>query len=346
MSFQNRRLRTNQKWSPLQIIIWVICVIAFIIFQQYSSFSSKSLIEEKTEIVITSEYSYDTLTSELGLNKYFFRMYREKHHSDFTIKKWKYILDKWENIEQVFESLNHPIFETKNVTLLEWWNIFDIDLHLSKQWVITKWDYIRYVENSEKIKALTEFFPFIKWSSSLEWYLYPDTYTIDPSQFAINKFVILQLETFEKKVYNKLFAGKGHISLENFQSVINLASIVEKEERNPKEKSTVAGILKKRLKEWWMIGADITVCYPYRLTSEECKMVVTKYLYKKTDYNTRQMTGLPKTAIWNPSYQTIEATLNHKNTSYYFYLHDTKTWKIYYAATNAGHERNKALYLR
>jgi cell division protein YceG involved in septum cleavage len=31
--------------------------------------------------------------------------------------------------------------------------------------------------------------------------------------------------------------------------VINLASIVEKEERNASEKSTVAGILKKRLDE-------------------------------------------------------------------------------------------------
>lgn len=346
MSFENRRLKTKKKNNWIQVFLWIICVIAFIFFQQYSSFSSKSLISEKKEILITPGYNYDNLTNELNINKYFFRIYREKHHPEFKIKAWKYILEKGENIEQVFESLNKPIFETKNITLLEGWNIFDIDEYLSKQWVITKWDYIRYVENPEKITALTEFFPFIKWSTTLEGYLYPDTYTIDPSQFAINKFVILQLETFEKKVYNKLFANKTHISLENFQSVINLASIVEKEERNPKEKSTVAGILKKRLKEGWMIGADITVCYPYRLTSQQCKMVVTKYLYKKTEYNTRQMTGLPKTAIGNPSYQTIEATLNHKNSPYYFYLHDIKTGKIYYATTNSEHERNKALYLR
>jgi cell division protein YceG involved in septum cleavage len=76
--------------------------------------------------------------------------------------------------------------------------------------------------------------------------LYPDTYTIDTTVFKINNFVILQLDTFETKVYNKIFKDT-QLSVEQIQDVVNLASIVEKEERNPKEKSTVAGILKKRL---------------------------------------------------------------------------------------------------
>jgi UPF0755 protein len=103
--------------------------------------------------------------------------------------------------------------------------------------------------------------------------------------------------------------------------------------------------LKKRLQEWWMIGADITVCYPYRLTAHECKLVVSKYIRDENQYNTRTMRWLPKTPIWNPSYHTVEATLNHTVTPYYFYLH-AKDGSIYYATTNAQHERNKALYLR
>ena len=58
------------------------------------------------------------------------------------------------------------------------------------------------------------------------------------------------------------------------------------------------------------------------------------------------MTWLPKSPIWNPSYETINATLNSKTTPYYFYLHDTQTSKIYYWKNNAEHERNKNLYLR
>jgi UPF0755 protein len=79
-----------------------------------------------------------------------------------------------------------------------------------------------------------------------------------------------------------------------------------------------------------MLGADITVCYPYKLTSEECKLVVSKYIREKNDYNTRTKYGLPKTPIGNPSYETIYATVYDTKTPYYYYLHDTTTGQIYY----------------
>jgi len=62
-------------------------------------------------------------------------------------------------------------------------------------------------------------------------------------KFQINEFVIQQLEAFEKKVYKKLFLDEdlnSKYTNEIIESVINLASIVEKEEKNPKEKATVA----------------------------------------------------------------------------------------------------------
>jgi cell division protein YceG involved in septum cleavage len=84
--------------------------------------------------------------------------------------------------------------------------------------------------------------------------LYPDTYKINPISFKINNFVILQLNTFEEKVYNTLFIDEitkqQLYSTSIIESVVNLASIVEKEERNKSKQKTVAGILKKRLKEY------------------------------------------------------------------------------------------------
>jgi UPF0755 protein len=123
--------------------------------------------------------------------------------------------------------------------------------------------------------------------------------------------------------------------------LLNLASIVEKEEKNKEERATVAWILKKRLDNDWNIGADITVCYPHKLTGEECKMVVSKYIREKSEYNTRTMIWLPKTPIWNPSFDSINATLNYNRTDFWFYLHNVSTWKIYYASSNAEHESNK-----
>ena len=76
----------------------------------------------------------------------------------------------------------------------------------------------------------------------------------------------------------------------------------------------------------WQIGADITVCYAFRLTSEECRLSVTKYLYEKNEYNTREKIGLPAGPIWNPSLETFKATLYSKDSPYYYYLHDTPNW--------------------
>jgi cell division protein YceG involved in septum cleavage len=79
--------------------------------------------------------------------------------------------------------------------------------------------------------------------------LYPDSYKIKyPIQ--INKLVIKQLDNFEQKVYNKILSEK---STDEIIKIVNLASIVEKEEKSNSEKPTVAGILKKRLENNWNI---------------------------------------------------------------------------------------------
>ena len=348
MSFWRKKIEkkpenNNIFFRFIKLILWIGIIIFIIKYIWYSNFKSEILVSETTNISVQSKQTYWDVWEKLWLDQLYFNMYIKYNHP-VDLEVWNYQIPENANLQEILEALQKPIFQTENITLLEGWNIFDIDEYLTNKSLISQWEYINYAENPEKITALTEFFPFLEWVSTLEWYLYPDTYTVDPAQFAINKFVIYQLETFETKVYYELFQN-SNISLENFQSVINLASIVEKEEKHPDYKKTVAGILKKRLQEWWMIWADITVCYPYRLTWEECKLVVSKYIHDKNEYNTRTMRGLPKTPIWNPSYGTIEATLNHKETSYYFYLHNSQ-WQIYYAETNAQHEYNKYNFMK
>jgi cell division protein YceG involved in septum cleavage len=66
----------------------------------------------------------------------------------------------------------------------------------------------------------------------------------------INKLVIKQLNNFEEKVYNKILSDKNPNEI---YEIVNLGSIVEKEEKSDKEKPTVAGILKKRFENNWNI---------------------------------------------------------------------------------------------
>ncbi|MDD2907500.1 MAG: endolytic transglycosylase MltG [Candidatus Gracilibacteria bacterium] len=358
----------NIVFRLFKLLIWIFIILIIYIYFGYSSFQNKIIVENDLILEVKTGDTFKNLGEKIEeLNNMYYSYYIKNNKPDFELQIGTYKINAGSDIVQTIESLKTPITSEIKITILEGWNIYDIDFCLSspektikiedgkeeggclykiennkkifiKTPLINAGEYINYVTNPEKIKALSDFFAFIDNQITLEGFLYPDTYTIDSSSFKINTFVIKELETFETKVYNKILSDLDNKTV---TELINLASIVEKEERNPTEKSTVAGILKKRLNSDWMIGADITVCYPHELTSQECKLVVSKYINEKSDYNTRTMTGLPKTPIGNPSYETIYATLNDKKTSYWFYLHDINTGKIYYAETNAEHESNK-----
>ena len=321
----------------IKLLIWLAVIFWVIIYYNYSNFKSDILIEETKMIEIKDKETSKDLSKKLDINYYFLRQYLK--NKDFKLLKGQFKIQENAKIDDIVESLKNPLPEKEiEMTILEWWNIFDIDEYLTNKWLIQKWEYIAYAENSEKIKALTEFYNFLSWDFiTLEWFLYPDSYKLK-YPLKINKLVIKQLDNFENKIYNKILSNK---STEEIIKIINLASIVEKEEKSDSEKATVAGILKKRLENNWNIWADITVCYPHKLTANECKMVITKYIREKSEYNTRTMQGLPKTPIWNPQFSSINAVINPNDTEFWFYLHNTNSGKIYYWKTNAEHEANK-----
>ena len=342
--------KQNIFFRLFKLIVWIAIIWGIIIYNKYQNFKSDILVKENKIIEIKSGETISDLATKLDINKNFLKYYLKNNNKNFKLLKWRFEIKENSKIDDIIEYMQKPLAEKEiSLTFLEWWNIFDIDNYLTKKWLIQKGEYIKYVTNPTKIKKLTKFYKFLNPDFiSLEWYLYPDTYKLK-IPLKINSLVIKQLNNFENKVYNKIKIHAYHKQKNKNQKQINkslytivkLASIVEKEEKNPKEKATVAGILKKRLNANWNIWADITVCYPHKLTSEECKMVVSKYIREKSEYNTRTMTWLPKTPIWNPSFETINATVYDKKTDFWYYLHNIKTWKIYYAKTNAQHEANK-----
>ena len=327
-----------------KLIIWILVISGWVFWWKYSSFGDTTLSPKVSPLIVDQGSTFRSVLLEQGLDETMTKLYLRMNTPDFSLQAGRYDVEENMNLEDFLEALKSPLSETDldiNLTFLEGWNIFDIDEYLTSRRLIEVWDFINYAEND--FRVLEWDYDYLKAALSLEGFLYPDTYTVNTGTFTSEILARKMLSNFNTKIYQPYLANAD---AETIYDLINLASIVEKEERNSAEKSTVAGILKKRWQEGWQIGADITVCYPQRLTSEECKLSVTKYLYEQNDYNTRQMTGLPKTPIGNPSAETFEATLNSKDTPYYFYLHNVDTGKVYYATTNAEHERNKALYLR
>jgi len=96
---------------------------------------------------------------------------------------------------------------------------------------------------------------FIADTETLEGFLYPDTYAINPNTFTIENLVGRMLRNFQTKVIDSgIISDMGSIEI---LDVINMASIVQKEVTFQgktdaeifEEASKVAGILLKRQRE-------------------------------------------------------------------------------------------------
>lgn len=311
------------------------------IYIYYNDVKNTTLIEDK----VISVQAWDNLplflNRELWYNEFFLKLYLNLNKDKkINVQAGDYRFLKWENIDKIIEVISYGAMSIdEKITILEWWNIYDIDELLSNKWIIKTWEFIAESKNIDNYKTD---FPFLQWFLTLEWFLYPDTYFLNINNFDQKSFIIIMLNNFKSKVYVPLLTT---LNQKDLNEVMILSSIVEKEERNLNEKSTVAWILKKRLENNWMIGADITACYAFELTSENCRLNLSKYIYEKNAYNTRTMTWLPKTPINNPNIESIKAVLNSKNTNFWYYLHD-KDWFIHYGKTNQEHIENKNKYLK
>lgn len=326
----------------IKLIIWIFVIYGIVFYFNYNNLKNDTIIKDKIITIQKWDNLVSALTRELNINEFYFKVYLKLNpEKQIWVMEWEYRLLEWDTMEWIIKTLSYWAKSVEEkLTILEWWNIYDIDEYLVKRWLSNKWDFASEAKNINKYK---NDYSFLENALSLEWYLYPDTYFINPSTFKLENFNKTLLNNFRKKSYDNLLST---LSKKQLNEVIILASIVEKEERNIQEKSTVGGILKKRYVENWFIWADITACYAFELTSNECKMNLSKYIWEKNEYNTRTMVWLPKTPICNPSFESVNAIINSKSSPYYYYLHDTTNGKVYYGKNNEEHMRNKNLYIK
>ena len=345
--FGYSRQKKKKGWKWFLILLIAILVLAI---RWWIKYSPSDLVFENQKVSIvkwdTISKFYDTLLDD---NQTFWMKWYVRSHEDQLpkIQEWTYIFSgKYTNEEFLSHIAQGPEKEYISYTILEWRSIYDIDADLTAKWYINEWEYVSYVTDPAKISELSTRYDFFDSSlTSLEWFLYPDTYFLDNRWNLVNQLVSIQLNTFKSKVREVHAWDFSNIQSKYWLSIyqtITLASIVEKEEKNNANKPTVAGIFYNRLQNWMLLWADITLCYGLAEPYSECTPnVIVKHLDDTNNkYNTRALAWLTPTPIWNPALSTIEAVLFPNQTSYLFYLHGADG-QIHYAETNAQHEQNK-----
>ncbi len=173
-------------------------------------------------------------------------------------------------------------------------------------------------------------------ASTLEGYLFPDTYRFNPNATAkeiITRMVANAHRAFEALPQNQMTAKYS------LHQLLTLASIVEKEAVLAEERSQIAGVFHNRLRMGMPLGADPTV--RYFLQKFDGPLLVSE-LRNPSPYNTRIHTGLPPGPICSPGLASLKATVSPMDTKYLYFVakwdgsgaHD-------FSRTNAEHVRKK-----
>lgn len=268
----------------------------------------------------TDEVAQSLKEQNLIRSKHAFTLFAKLRGLDKKIQHGRYRLNTNMNLAELLNAITDPEQTEIRVTIPEGFSVRDIDERLAEMGLIKAGE-------------------FAAAASSLEGYLFPDTYFVFNTNFDPENLIKKMQDNFLQKLTPDLLEAIKN-SNRTLAEIITAASIVEKEVKTEKDHPVVAGILWKRLDNGWPLQADATLLY-----GKAAPIITQKELAEDNPYNTRKNKGLPPTPIGNPGLATIRAAIFPEKTRYWFYLTD-KEGNVHYAVTNEQHNENRKKYLR
>ena len=247
----------------------------------------------------------------------------------------KAILDTFQNGKVIDDSIAVTFIEGKRIT--DYAKVINKNFGYSEDEVISTLSDRAYLQELiDKYWFLTEDILDDKLYYALEGYLYPDTYAFKKDA-SIKEIVEKMLTGMGNKLAN--FRKEIDESKYSVHELLTLATIIELEAGNSKERAMVAGVFYNRLNQGWSLGSDVTTYYGARKTFKED--LWQKEIEEINGYNTRPaaMAGkLPIGPICGPSFESIRATIEPEENTYMYFVAD-KNGKTYFSYTGEEHQR-------
>ncbi|CRH90039.1 putative aminodeoxychorismate lyase [Chlamydia trachomatis] len=178
----------------------------------------------------------------------------------------------------------------------------------------------------------------------LEGYLFPATYEYSDSttmEQLVEKMIVAMDEHLQP--YYDQLAAKGL----DVNSLLTMASLVEKEGSTDEDRRTIAGVFYNRINAGMPLQSNIAILYAMGKLGEKTTLAEDAAVDTSIDspYNIYANTGLMPGPVDSPSQAAIEATFNPNKTNNYYFVADVKTGTVYYSETLEQHEQNVATYV-
>lgn len=225
------------------------------------------------------------------------------------------------------QPVQHVVTIPEGLTAAEIALIFE-----KKGWCQAK-DFLQAVRQPELLNRLG-----FAGETSLEGYLFPDTYHLTRDKFSAKNIVMMMVRHFSQ-VYGRL-AGDDRDSGEGLRHLVTLASIVEEEAVVAAEQPRIAGVFINRLRRGMRLQSDPTVLYGVKghqgpITKADLK--------RKTAYNTYVIKGLPPGPISNPGRGALKAALHPEHHDFLYFVAD-KGGKHIFSTNLRDHNRAVRAY--
>jgi UPF0755 protein len=151
--------------------------------------------------------------------------------------------------------------------------------------------------------------------STLEGYLFPDTYTLVKDMSA-EEILRVMVRRFQRKFTPEMERKAQEAGFTRNQ-IVTIASIIEKETGVEAEKPMVSEVIRKRLSLGMPLQMDPTVIYGLKKIGGN---LTKKDLKTPNPYNTYLIPGLPPGPICNPGLSALKAAITPSDTDYLYFV--------------------------
>jgi len=246
-----------------------------------------------------------------------FRTYLIYSGLDTTIQAGEYQLSTAMSALDVAHELQDATPEEVTFVVLPGWRVEEIAESLSTSGLP-----ITYDEFLSAAKTPPTGFDFLSGASTVEGFLYPDSYIFSRTISSAEEMIAEMLRNFSAHLTPDMTNGFEQQGLTVYQAV-TLASMVEREAVHEEEQALIASVYLNRFKIGMKLDADPTVQYaigynilqrtwwtnPLSLLDLQINSIYNTYLYE----------GLPPTPIASPSLSALRAVASPAETTYLFF---------------------------
>jgi UPF0755 protein len=230
-------------------------------------------------------------------------------HRGRSLKAGEYLFERSADVREVHNRLARGDIYVHTVVIPEGFTMFDVAQAVHDAGLGTREEFLNLTKSD--VTLIADLDPQ---ATSLEGYLFPDTYQFTRAQ-NLSEVLREMVKRFRREATAIGLNSEVH-------RVVTMASIVEKETAVPEERPMVASVYYNRLAKRITLDADPSIIYAKLLDGTYQGGLHHGDTQVNSPYNTYRRVGLPPGPIGNPGRSALEAAMHPATSDYFYFVSD------------------------